>query len=556
MLPTVKNKHALLILLLTLTLLWICILQAETYFKQRIPANENPFPYARVISEETKMDSPSFSNSGEENEEEKSLSEEPGGQAKQERTEPDRDLSGGTKMDSPSFSNNGIENEEEESESEKPNSQAKQERTKPDRNLIVEPEFDDMSPTQDKTSENVEDDEPENDGVIESQENVETTKRKESAGNFVEDKDIDELASSDDSTFEDVDEKKKEKDEDIAARDHATDTVEEQKKPQPPAQSPATDRVYRIFDHNPIAKYEHVTYYNFSQCPYSRCEFTNFSRKADLLMVNAARIKNYPLPERRKGALLMMYTKEPPTFKRFHFLNSTDYMGSVNWTRSVFPGSTFMAHYRDIIQRAPPADKDYEAIFDQKRKEAAWFVTHCQTHSKREEYVKRMSRELRVDIYGACGSKSCGKYGFEMGGEKDVCLDLLRRDYKFYISFENSMCTGYITEKFFNMYEDVDVIPVVRGGGEYSEFAPKDTFVNAADFKTPEALGQYLRQLGQNKARYIEMLKKKDNYLSVKPREKFHCTLCKALHTRSHVPSVYPDFYKWMMDNCWKPTDL
>ena len=29
------------------------------------------------------------------------------------------------------------------------------------------------------------------------------------------------------------------------------------------------------------------------------------------------------------------------------------------------------------------------------------------------------------------------------------------------------MCSDYVTEKLFNMYEDVDVIPVVRGGATY-----------------------------------------------------------------------------------------
>ncbi|GFN73898.1 alpha-(1,3)-fucosyltransferase c [Plakobranchus ocellatus] len=376
MLPTVKGKHIFLVLLLTLTLLWICILHAHSYFKQRIPANENPFPYARDRRKDTEIYNSTFSKNGEGNDEEKSKSEE---------------LS----------------------------SQAKQERTKPERNLIVEPEFNNSSLSRDETSKNGKDDEQGNGGVIDSKDSMGTTRKNE------------------------------------PERD------------KPPIQTPTPDRVYRIFDHNPISSHRHADYYKFSECPYSKCAFTNNSRKADLLMVNAARIKNYPLPERRKGALLMMYTKEPPTFKRFRFLNSTDYMGSVNWTRTVYPGSTFMAHYNDIIQRDPPTDKDYEAIFNRKRKEAAWFVTHCNTHSKREEYIKRMSRELRVDIYGACGKKSCGKYGFEMGGQRDVCLDLLRRDYKFYMSFENTMCTGYITEKFFNMYDDVDIIPVVRGGGEY-----------------------------------------------------------------------------------------
>ncbi|GFO12051.1 glycoprotein 3-alpha-l-fucosyltransferase a [Plakobranchus ocellatus] len=323
-------------------------------------------------------------------------------------------------------------------------------------------------------------------------------------------------------------------------------------KPQPPV----TDRLFKLFDYNAIPWHQHADYYKFSECRYSRCEFTTNSLKADLLMVNAARLKQKPLPPRRRDALLLMYTKEPPTFKKFRFLNRTELMGSVNWSRCIYADSTFRAHYYNIIKRDPPVDKDYNAIFNRKRHQVAWFVSHCATQSRREEYVRRMSSEIDVDIFGGCGTKTCGDYGFEMGGQRDMCLDILRNDYKFYLSFENSMCSDYVSEKFYNMYDNVDIIPVVRGGANYSEFVSKDTFVNAADFASPEELGRYLRRLGQDKTRYIQMLQKKDCYISVPPREKFHCTLCEALHTRGHIHSVYRDFYKWLMGHCWEPTDL
>jgi len=38
--------------------------------------------------------------------------------------------------------------------------------------------------------------------------------------------------------------------------------------------------------------------------------------------------------------------------------------------------------------------------------------------------------------------------------------------YKFYLAFENSLCTDYITEKFYQTLNR-DIIPVVMGGGQY-----------------------------------------------------------------------------------------
>ncbi|KAK3706568.1 hypothetical protein RRG08_055008 [Elysia crispata] len=319
-----------------------------------------------------------------------------------------------------------------------------------------------------------------------------------------------------------------------------------------PPKSAESLRTFKIFNAHPSPWHT----FNFSECPYSRCVMTSKPLQADLIMAQAAKLKNYPLPPRKPGALLLMYTKEPPTFKRFRHLNRTDLMGTVNWTRTVFRDSTFRAFYGRIVSRSNEPDKDYDEIFREKHLKVAWFVSHCETQSKREDYVARLAKVIQVDIFGACGKMACGKYGFEMGGQKESCMDMLSRDYKFYISFENSMCSDYVTEKLFNMYEDVDVIPVVRGGATYSEIAPKGTYVDAKDFSSPEELGNYLNILGSNKARYTEMLRKKNSYLARPVTKKFHCSVCEAMHTRRSVHSVVPDFLQWMTKHCWEPDDL
>ena len=48
-----------------------------------------------------------------------------------------------------------------------------------------------------------------------------------------------------------------------------------------------------------------------------------------------------------------------------------------------------------------------------------------------------------MDVYGGCGTKRC------LRSEFDRCRSLLNKDYKFYLSFENSNCDYYITEKFY-----------------------------------------------------------------------------------------------------------
>ena len=77
------------------------------------------------------------------------------------------------------------------------------------------------------------------------------------------------------------------------------------------------------------------------------------------------------------------------------------------------------------------------------------------------------------------------------------------------MSFENTFCTDYITEKAFNVYNDLNVIPVVRGGANYSKLLPSGTYIDASDFPSPEALGDYLVALGYDRVVYAAMLEKK-----------------------------------------------
>ena len=68
---------------------------------------------------------------------------------------------------------------------------------------------------------------------------------------------------------------------------------------------------------------------------------------------------------------------------------------------------------------------------------------------------------------------------------------LLRR-YKFFLSFENSRCRYYITEKFFSNAIAIGTVPIVAGcpRHDYELVAPTDSFIHVDDFKHVEELGE------------------------------------------------------------------
>jgi hypothetical protein len=106
-----------------------------------------------------------------------------------------------------------------------------------------------------------------------------------------------------------------------------------------------------------------------------------------------------------------------------------------------------------------------------------WFVSHCDTLSKRELFVKQLQNYIPVDIFGGSGPLKCPR---RSSGE-DPCLKMLNTTYKFYLSFENSLCNDYITEKLWVMMK-LDAIPIVLGGADYAAILPKHSYIDITHF--------------------------------------------------------------------------
>jgi glycoprotein 3-alpha-L-fucosyltransferase len=70
-------------------------------------------------------------------------------------------------------------------------------------------------------------------------------------------------------------------------------------------------------------------------------------------------------------------------------------------------------------------------------------------------FAHELAKYIQVDIYGACGTFKCSRT------TADKCFDILDRDYKFYLAFENSNCRDYITEKFFVNGLSRNTLPIV-----------------------------------------------------------------------------------------------
>lgn len=175
----------------------------------------------------------------------------------------------------------------------------------------------------------------------------------------------------------------------------------------------------------------------------------------------------------------------------------------------------------------------------------AWFASNCGAKSGRMDYVRELQKHLPVDVYGDCGALKCPN------ATVGDCNRLLNDRYKFYLSFESSVCRDYITEKFFNPLQQ-KVVPIVLGGGNYTAIgAPANSYINVRDYPSVKDLADYLLYLDATPGAY-------NRYFQWKRQWKVQrsgvytrnlCDLCEKLNDISvNAPDfhqIYPDMMQW-----------
>ena len=185
-------------------------------------------------------------------------------------------------------------------------------------------------------------------------------------------------------------------------------------------------------------------------------------------------------------------------------------------------------------------------------RDVAWVVSHCYTISKREDYVKEMEKykRLKVDIFGRCGKRTSEIHGSRF--DWMTAYQKLAPKYKFYLSFENSRCYEYITEKFF-MSLKVGMIPVVLGGlskHDYEKIAPQHSFIHVDDFASPSDLMKKLHQISKDPMLYNSYFWWRGYYdvvvnLPYWPHKEWTfpaCQLCEVLNSGNTQNNKYTNF--------------
>ncbi len=174
----------------------------------------------------------------------------------------------------------------------------------------------------------------------------------------------------------------------------------------------------------------------------------------------------------------------------------------------------------------------------EKNRTVAWFVSNCQVNSKRELLVRKLSLHIPVDIYG-CSKLSCPR------GQQPSCNLMLSRHYRFYLSFENSLCPDYVTEKLYRPLS-YDTVPVVFGGSDYSLYLPVGSYIDARDFASPLDLANHLKKLMVDDKLYLSYFRWRGQYVVDPSPTDGWCQLCQFITSDADLKiKIYPDIEAW-----------
>ena len=211
-----------------------------------------------------------------------------------------------------------------------------------------------------------------------------------------------------------------------------------------------------------------------AKCPVFDCDLvanssefwssTNYSEIAtfDAIVINVHELRlssllpqNYRRPERQR---LVFFTQESPLTMASIGLDVRKLGGIFNWTMTYRMDSDIQLLYGRVTNRSL-TDNNVdnvnstagEGIHHSRNKtgKVVWMASHCGTFSKREEYVAELAKYIQVDVFGGCGNFSCRRLAQSISDPE--CYVQLASKYKFYLSFENSICKHYVTEKFFSV---------------------------------------------------------------------------------------------------------
>jgi len=213
---------------------------------------------------------------------------------------------------------------------------------------------------------------------------------------------------------------------------------------------------------------------------------------ADVVMFHIPTAPDLSRLRKRHGQKWVVWSWESdrfyPRLRDPKYMRQFDLTMTYRWDSDV-PVAYFGPDTREDLLRAPtPKTASAPAVA---------FVSNVFDLCGRFKYLQELMQTLPVDSYGL----TLPNKKLPEDKRRETKLETISA-YKFTLAFENSISHDYVTEKFFDPLI-VGSVPVYRGAPNISEFAPGEhCYIDAAQFKGPRELAEYLLFVAGNQPEY------------------------------------------------------
>lgn len=169
------------------------------------------------------------------------------------------------------------------------------------------------------------------------------------------------------------------------------------------------------------------------------------------------------------------------------------------------------------------------------------FISNC-FWQERTTYFTELNKYIPIDNYGKCLKNAEVPEELKLSYYETTKIKVLEQ-YKFYLAFENSNLTDYVTEKLLHGFM-ATTLPIYMGAPNINDFLPHNhSVIKTSDFQSPQHLAAHIQYLLQNKTAYDEyflwrQLPPTDIQVpkSMRPRscpycdKSWYCRICLRLH--------------------------
>ena len=237
----------------------------------------------------------------------------------------------------------------------------------------------------------------------------------------------------------------------------------------------------------------------------------------------------------------VMFATESPMNVFSDNLKFLDICGPVNITVTYMQNSDVQSAYYSMVPGVYHggfnATRNY---LEERTRMAAILISNCRV-PQRMEWINKIRQYIDVQVYGDCGTE-CSKSDIQ------ACMAELKK-YKFYLSFENSYCRDYISEKIISNAFENDIVPVVIADVNFTDTSviPPRSAINALDFPSVKELTDHMKKVGNNSALYNTYFKWHSNYTQANTTvysRRFLCPLCRHLVTNNST-KTYKSVHDW-----------